>query len=103
MGNFVSFSQISVIESWQSFNPPPPPPKKKKNQLGNPTHTNCTIDVKQFCTNRERGGHDRRLKRVRPFVSLHTAIKIYKGLIEPHFDYKMPRENYCFQSHELTT
>ena len=26
------------------------------------------------------------LKRVRPFVSLHTAIKIYKGLIEPHFD-----------------
>ena len=27
------------------------------------------------------------LKRVRPFVSLHTAIKIYEGLIEPHFDY----------------
>ena len=27
------------------------------------------------------------LKQVRPFVSLHTAIKIYKGLIEPHFDY----------------
>ena len=27
------------------------------------------------------------LKRVRPFVSMHTAIKIYKGLIEPHFDY----------------
>ena len=26
-------------------------------------------------------------KRVRPFVSRHTAIKIYKGLIEPHFDY----------------
>ena len=26
------------------------------------------------------------LKRVRPFVSMHTAIKIYKGLIEPHFD-----------------
>ena len=26
-------------------------------------------------------------KRVRPFVSMHTAIKIYKGLIEPHFDY----------------
>ena len=24
------------------------------------------------------------LKRVRPFVSMHTAIKIYKGLIEPH-------------------
>ena len=23
------------------------------------------------------------LKRVRPFVSMHTAIKIYKGLIEP--------------------
>ena len=22
-------------------------------------------------------------KRVRPFVSMHTAIKIYKGLIEP--------------------
>ena len=27
------------------------------------------------------------LKRVRPFVSMHTAIKIYKALIEPHFDY----------------
>ena len=27
------------------------------------------------------------LKRVRSFVSVHTAIKIYKGLIEPHFDY----------------
>ena len=27
------------------------------------------------------------MKRVRPFVSTHTAIKIYKGLIEPHFDY----------------
>ena len=27
------------------------------------------------------------LRRVRPFVSMHTAIKIYKGLIEPHFDY----------------
>ena len=27
------------------------------------------------------------LKRVRPFVSMHTAIKIYKGLIEPHFYY----------------
>ena len=26
------------------------------------------------------------LKWVRPFVSMHTAIKIYKGLIEPHFD-----------------
>ena len=29
------------------------------------------------------------LKRVmpRPFLSMHTAIKIYKCLIEPHFDY----------------
>ena len=27
------------------------------------------------------------LKRVRPFVSMHTAIKIYKGLIEPHVDH----------------
>ena len=27
------------------------------------------------------------LKRVRRFVSMHTAIKIYKGLTEPHFDY----------------
>ena len=27
------------------------------------------------------------LKRVRPFVSLHTAIKVYKGLIKAHFDY----------------
>ena len=27
------------------------------------------------------------LKRVRPFISMHAAIKIYKGLIEPHFDY----------------
>ncbi|MCO0615711.1 hypothetical protein M8756_20885, partial [Lutimaribacter sp. EGI FJ00015] len=27
------------------------------------------------------------LNQVRPFVSTHTAIKIYKGLIEPHFDY----------------
>ena len=27
------------------------------------------------------------LKQVRPFVSMHTAIKIYKDLIEPHFDY----------------
>ena len=27
------------------------------------------------------------LKRVRPFISMHTAIRIYKGLIEPHFDY----------------
>ena len=27
------------------------------------------------------------LKRVRRFVSMHTAIKIYKVLIEPHFDY----------------
>ena len=27
------------------------------------------------------------LKRVRPFVSMHNAIKIYKGLIEPHLDY----------------
>ena len=27
------------------------------------------------------------LKRVRPFISMHTAIKICKGLIEPHFDY----------------
>ena len=26
------------------------------------------------------------LKRVRPFISMHTAIKIFKGLIEPHFD-----------------
>ena len=26
------------------------------------------------------------LKRVRPFLSMHTAIKIYKGLIEPHFN-----------------
>ena len=27
------------------------------------------------------------LRRVRPFVLMYTAIKIYKGLIEPHFDY----------------
>jgi len=27
------------------------------------------------------------IRRVRPFVSMHTAIKIYKNLIEPHFDY----------------
>ena len=27
------------------------------------------------------------LKRLRPFFSMHTAIKIHKGLIEPHFDY----------------
>ena len=27
------------------------------------------------------------LKRVTPFVSIHTAIKICKGLIDPHFDY----------------
>ena len=27
------------------------------------------------------------LKRVRHFISMHTAFKIYKGLIEPHFDY----------------
>ena len=27
------------------------------------------------------------IKRVRPFISMHTAIEIYKGLIEPHFDY----------------
>ena len=27
------------------------------------------------------------LQRVRSFVSTHTAIKIYKGLIEPLFDY----------------
>ena len=27
------------------------------------------------------------LKRVRPFASMHTAIRIYKGLIEPHFDH----------------
>ena len=27
------------------------------------------------------------LKRVRPFVSMHTAIKIYKSLIEPHLNY----------------
>ena len=27
------------------------------------------------------------LKRVRPLVTMDTAIKIYKGLIEPHFDY----------------
>ena len=27
------------------------------------------------------------LKRIRPFVSMHTAVEIYKGLIEPHFDY----------------
>ena len=27
------------------------------------------------------------LKRARPFVSMDTTIKIYKGLIEPHFDY----------------
>ena len=25
--------------------------------------------------------------RASPFVSMHTTIKIYKGLIEPHFDY----------------
>ena len=24
---------------------------------------------------------------VRPFISMHTAVKMYKGLIEPHFDY----------------
>ena len=27
-------------------------------------------------------------KRVRPFVPKHTAIKIYKGLIEPHFNHR---------------
>jgi len=27
------------------------------------------------------------LKRGRPFVSMYTAVKIYKGLNEPHFDY----------------
>ena len=27
------------------------------------------------------------IKQVRPFVSMYTAIKIYKGLIEPDFDY----------------
>ena len=27
------------------------------------------------------------LKRIRPFTSMHTAIEIYKGLFEPHFDY----------------
>ena len=27
------------------------------------------------------------LTRIRPFISMHTAIKIYKGLIEPRFDY----------------
>ena len=26
-------------------------------------------------------------KRVRPIISMYTAIKIYEGLIEPHFDY----------------
>ena len=27
------------------------------------------------------------LKRIRLFVSVHTAVLIYQGLIEPHFDY----------------
>ena len=27
------------------------------------------------------------LERVRPFVSMHTAVKIYKGPSKPHFDY----------------
>lgn len=27
------------------------------------------------------------LRRARPFISMHTAIKIYKSLITPHFDY----------------
>ena len=27
------------------------------------------------------------LKQVRPFVLMHSAIKIYEGLIEQHFDY----------------
>ena len=27
------------------------------------------------------------LKRVRPFVSIHTAIQVYKDLFEPHFDH----------------
>ena len=27
------------------------------------------------------------IKRVRSFVSIHNAIEIYKGLIEPHFNY----------------
>ena len=27
------------------------------------------------------------LKRVEPFVSMHTEVMIYKGLIEPRFDY----------------
>ena len=32
------------------------------------------------------------IKQVRPFVSMYTAIKIhvYKGLIEPHFDWAIP-------------
>ena len=27
------------------------------------------------------------LKCVRPFIFMHSAIKMYRGLIEPHFDY----------------
>ena len=43
------------------------------------------------------------IKRIRPLMSMHATIKIYKGLIEPHFDYcsvvwdglsKQPSENY---------
>ena len=39
------------------------------------------------CFKKRRFQYRCRLKRVRPFISMHTAIEIYKGLIEPHFDY----------------
>ena len=42
------------------------------------------------------------LKRVRPFVSMYTAIKIYKGLIEPHFDYCSAVKNFEIVLSELS-
>ena len=30
------------------------------------------------------------LKRIRPFISIQTAIKIYNAIIQPHFDYCSP-------------
>ena len=66
----------------------PNKPKQSKQSLGLIVDENLSWKAHLHEISKKVSSGIGALKRVRPYIfSMHSAIKIYKGLIEPHFDY----------------
>ena len=82
---YLILSPKSIVTWWphneHSYRRRPNKPKQSK-QISRAYHLWKSLVEDPHSWNPQRA-----LKQVRPFVSMHAAIKIYKGLIEPHFDY----------------